>query len=258
VAVLNADADEFGLLREVCEGRGHRLISYGAKGRDLRLIARAPGARGQKLTLEIAGAEHRFEVPLVGAFQVWNVLCALGLVSACGGDLCAALEALATLEGVPGRMQLVARHPSGAPVYVDYAHTPDALEQALRALRPHVEGRLRVVFGCGGDRDKGKRPEMGRVAAKLADAIVITDDNPRSEDPAAIRRAVLAACPEATEVGDRAAAIRAALEGLASDDAVLVAGKGHERDQIVGDEVRPFDDAEETRAAVAELGGEPS
>jgi UDP-N-acetylmuramoyl-L-alanyl-D-glutamate--2,6-diaminopimelate ligase len=257
-AVLNADADDFQLLREVCEGRGHRIFSYGAKGTDLRLVGREPRENGQALVLEIAGGEHRFEVPLVGAFQAWNLLCALGLISVCGGDLCTALEALDKLEGVPGRMQLVVRHPNGAPVYVDYAHTPDALEQALRALRPHVRGRLHVVFGCGGDRDRGKRPEMGRIAAELADTVVVTDDNPRGEDPAAIRDAVLDASPGAREVGDRADAIRVALQGLAADDALLVAGKGHEQGQIVGKDVRPFDDGDQARAAVAELGGEKS
>jgi len=191
----------------------------------------------------------------VGGFQAWNVLCALGLVLALGGDAAAVFAALPDLAGVPGRMELVAHHPSGAPVFVDYAHKPDALAQALKALKSEVAGQLRVVFGCGGERDPGKRPLMGRVAAELADLVIVTDDNPRGEDPAAIRRAVLAACPGALEVGARGAAIRAGLDGLGADDALVVAGKGHERGQVVGGETLAFEDAAEVRAAIAEIGG---
>jgi UDP-N-acetylmuramoyl-L-alanyl-D-glutamate--2,6-diaminopimelate ligase len=183
------------------------------------------------------------------------VLAALGLVVACGADPAAAIATLEGLRGVRGRLERIAGHPKGAQVFVDYAHTPDALGQALEALRPHARGRLVALFGCGGDRDPGKRPEMGRIAAKRADGVVVTDDNPRSEDPAAIRRAILAACPEALEIGDRREAIRAAIASLEAGDVLLVAGKGHESGQIVGERVLPFDDAAEVRAALAARGG---
>ena len=158
-------------------------------------------------------------------------------------------------SGAPGRLQLVATHKSGAPVYVDYAHTPDALETVLRALRPHTEKHLSVVFGCGGDRDRGKRPQMGKIACALADRVIVTDDNPRSEDPGTIRAAILAACPTAREIGDRAEAIYAAASELESGDVLVLAGKGHETGQIIGAEVRPFDDAEVARAVIAAIGG---
>jgi UDP-N-acetylmuramoyl-L-alanyl-D-glutamate--2,6-diaminopimelate ligase len=195
----------------------------------------------------------RHRLACAGAFQAYNVLCALGLCFATGEDLDALVDTLPALVGAPGRMERVATHPSGAPVFVDYAHTPDALARALESLRAHTPGRLVVVFGCGGDRDRGKRPVMGRVAAELADVVVVTDDNPRSEEPAAIRAAILAACPEAVEVGDRADAIAFALRGLQGGDALLIAGKGHEQGQIVGDRVIPFDDAAAVRCAVSVL-----
>jgi UDP-N-acetylmuramoyl-L-alanyl-D-glutamate--2,6-diaminopimelate ligase len=174
---------------------------------------------------------------------------------ACGAEPAAAIKALEGLRGVRGRLERIPGHPKGAEVFVDYAHTPDALAQALVALRPHARGRLVALFGCGGDRDPGKRPEMGRMAAEQADRVVVTDDNPRSEDPVEIRRAILAACPDALEIGDRREAIRTALASLEAGDVLLVAGKGHESGQIVGARVLPFDDAAEVRAALAELGG---
>ena len=160
------------------------------------------------------------------------------------------MAACERLEGVPGRLQNVAHIPNGAPIFIDYAHTPDALETVLHALRPHAENRLAIVFGCGGDRDPGKRPQMGAIAARLADWIIVTDDNPRSEDPAGIRSQILAACPNGIEIADRAEAIKAAIAGLEAGDVLVVAGKGHETGQIVGDRVLPFDDAEEVRRAV--------
>jgi UDP-N-acetylmuramoyl-L-alanyl-D-glutamate--2,6-diaminopimelate ligase len=184
-----------------------------------------------------------------------NALCALGLVIAAGSEGEAAIGQLTRLKGVPGRLDLVAYHGSGAPVYVDYSHKPDALENALLALRPAAAGRLVLVFGCGGDRDRGKRPEMGRIGARLADRVVVTDDNPRSEEPARIRAQILAGCPEAIEIGDRAEAIRAGLDGLEAEDLLIIAGKGHESGQYVGDEVLPFDDTAEARAAAQECGG---
>ncbi|HYM30555.1 MAG TPA: UDP-N-acetylmuramoyl-L-alanyl-D-glutamate--2,6-diaminopimelate ligase [Candidatus Cybelea sp.] len=254
-AVVNADADVFPAVAAVCRGRGHRLISYGRDGSELRIIDIASTARGQRIDAEAFGKRVAIDLPLAGAFQAGNALCALGLVVAAGGDMEAALAALEHLEGVPGRLQLVARHPNGAPIFVDYAHTPDALATVLGALRPHAESRLCVVFGCGGDRDRGKRPEMGRIAAHMADRVIVTDDNPRSEDPAAIRQAIMEACPDAENIGDRAAAIYSGVTGLGDGDLLVIAGKGHERGQIVGSETRPFDDAEVARAAVASIGG---
>src|SRR5690606_35996847 len=174
---------------------------------------------------------------------------------ASGADPDAAAATLSGLHGVRGRLEWIPGHPRGAQVFVDYAHTPDALDQALQALRPHAAGRLIALFGCGGDRDPGKRAEMGRIAAARADRVVVTDDNPRSEEPAAIRRAILTGCPDALEIGDRRVAIHAAVAALEAGDVLLVAGKGHESGQIVGDRVLPFDDAAEVRAAIAALGG---
>jgi UDP-N-acetylmuramoyl-L-alanyl-D-glutamate--2,6-diaminopimelate ligase len=163
-----------------------------------------------------------------------------------------AVAALETLDAAPGRMQRIAGHPAGAMIFVDYAHTPDALAHVLNAARPHAKGRLVVVFGCGGDRDTGKRPEMGRLACDLADRVIVTDDNPRGEEPAAIRRAILAACSKAEEIGERARAIATAVASLRKGDVLVVAGKGHETGQIIGDEVLPFDDVEAVRAAIGE------
>ena len=249
VAVINADDPSADTVAAACRARRHRIVTYGRRGHDVRLERAAATADGQRLELTVLGHACAPTLPLVGAFQVENALCALALALACGEDRQAALAALERLEGVPGRVQLVAR-PAGASVYVDYAHTPDALAAVLSALRPHAAGRLLVVFGCGGDRDPGKRAEMGAVAARLADAVMVTDDNPRGEDPAHIRRQILAACPGAREIGDRALAIAAAIDELAAGDLMVVAGKGHEQGQIVGAEVRPFDDAEAVRAAL--------
>ena len=254
-AVLNVDIDEYDEIVSVCTRRKHEIITYGAADSDLRLHRRVSLASGQRLELEVFGIRSEIELPLVGDFQAMNALCALGLTIACGADRDRALAILPELKGVPGRLEHVASHPSGAAAYVDYAHTPDALERALQALRPHTKGRLIVVFGCGGDRDRGKRPQMGAIAARLADEPFVTDDNPRGEDPAAIRAEVMPACPGGVEIGDRAEAIRAGVGRLAAGDVLLVAGKGHEQGQIVGDEVRPFDDATEVRRAVAELAG---
>ncbi|MGE0744353.1 MAG: UDP-N-acetylmuramoyl-L-alanyl-D-glutamate--2,6-diaminopimelate ligase [Rhodospirillales bacterium] len=254
-AVLNADSPDFAAFAAACRARGCPVIAYGRNGADLRLEGAVPTATGQVLTVSAFGRRREIDIPLAGAFQAMNVLCSVGLVAACGDDAEKALDRLAMLTPVPGRLQLAARHPNGAPVYVDYAHTPDALETVLQALRPHAAGALSVVFGCGGDRDPGKRPMMGAIAAALADRIVVTDDNPRSEDAAAIRRQVLDGCPGAQEIGDRAAAICAAVAALAPGDVLVIAGKGHETGQIVGAEVRPFNDAVEADAAVRALAG---
>lgn len=254
-AVLNADAPELAGLAALAERRGHRLIDYGVAARSLRLVRREAAPQGQRVEIEVMGRRHGFASRLVGDFQAHNLLAALGLALGAGAEPDALLPGLAGLTAPPGRMQLTAHHPSGASAFVDYAHKPEALAKALAALRPHAAGRLVVVFGCGGDRDAGKRPLMGGIAARLADAVVVTDDNPRTEDPAAIRRAILAAAPGAVEVGDRAEAIARAFAGLRAGDVLLVAGKGHETYQVVGDRALPFDDAESLRAAARAAGG---
>ena len=233
-------------------------MSYGVKGEDLRVDAIRPERDGQHLTATIFGTRYEIDLALPGAFQAGNALCALGLVVGCGDDPSEAVATLPGLDCVPGRLELVARRGNGAPIFVDYAHTPDALESVLRALRPHAAERLIVVFGCGGDRDRGKRPLMGEIAARLADVPIVTDDNPRSEDPAAIRKEILATCAGALEFGDRAEAVHEAAAMLAAGDVLVVAGKGHETGQIIGDTVRPFDDASCARDAVAAIEGAAS
>jgi UDP-N-acetylmuramoyl-L-alanyl-D-glutamate--2,6-diaminopimelate ligase len=254
-AVLNADQPEYASLAAVCRGRGIGVLDYGRQAERLRLGGQVPDAEGQEIEFVLEGRPYRARLDLVGGFQAANVLAALGLAVACGADPKAAVDTLPGLRRVRGRLQRIPGHPAGAQVFVDYAHTPDALDQALGALRPHAAGRLIALFGCGGDRDRGKRVEMGRVAATRADRVFVTDDNPRSEEAAAIRGAILAGCPDAVEIGDRREAIRTAVAGLAAGDVLLVAGKGHESGQIVGDRVLPFDDATEVRAALAALGG---
>jgi UDP-N-acetylmuramoyl-L-alanyl-D-glutamate--2,6-diaminopimelate ligase len=226
--------------------RGLALMTVGAAGQAIRLAARRPGQLGQVLEIVHDGATHTVDLPLIGAYQAANALVAAGLVLATGGDPGQTFAALARLQPVRGRLERAAITRAGAPVYVDYAHTPDALAAAIAALRPHVTGRLIVVFGAGGDRDRGKRPEMGRVAGTQADLAIVTDDNPRGEDPAAIRRAVRAGAPDLREIGDRREAIAAAVAEAGRGDIVLIAGKGHEQGQIIGSgetmRVLPFDD----------------
>jgi UDP-N-acetylmuramoyl-L-alanyl-D-glutamate--2,6-diaminopimelate ligase len=252
-AVINMD-DPVGLdLAEVARRRGLRLFRYGRRGVELKLVDVVAGDGRLRMEVELFGRSHRVALNLIGEFQAANALAAFGLVVATGADAQSAAEALRHLSGVPGRLQRAAVHPSGAPVFVDYAHTPDALAKVLEAARPHAARRLVVVFGCGGDRDPGKRPQMGAVVAARADLAIVTDDNPRSEDPAAIRRAALATCPGAQEIGDRAEAIRFAVAGLEAGDVLVIAGKGHEQGQIVGDRVLPFDDVTVARTAVEAL-----
>jgi UDP-N-acetylmuramoyl-L-alanyl-D-glutamate--2,6-diaminopimelate ligase len=234
--------------------RGLRLLTVGEQGDTIRLLARTPTQLGQTLELEHAAARRTVELPLIGAYQAANALVAAGLVLATGGQAQQTFDNLARLQPVRGRLERAAINRAGAPVYVDYAHTADALEAAIVALRPHAKGRLIVVFGAGGDRDRGKRAEMGRVAQGLADIAIVTDDNPRGENPAEIRRMVLAGAPGAREIGDRREAIEAAVAEAGREDIVLIAGKGHEQGQIVGsgDEVRvlPFDDVAVARESV--------
>lgn len=256
-AVLNADIPEYAALRATAEAARLRVISYGAAGETLAVLGNEPTAHGQRLSLRVAGEALTVELPLAGTFQAENALCALGLVIGCGAEPLRAARLLERLTGVPGRLQLAATRGNGAAVYVDYAHTPDALETVLEALRPHASGKLVCVFGAGGDRDRGKRPVMGEVAARLADVAIVTDDNPRTEDAAAIRAEVMAGCPGALEIGDRRSAIRAAVACLdGPGDVLLMAGKGHERGQTVGTVVHPFDDVAEAQAAVAQADGD--
>ncbi|WP_366553955.1 UDP-N-acetylmuramoyl-L-alanyl-D-glutamate--2,6-diaminopimelate ligase [Aquibaculum sediminis] len=254
-AVLNADAPEFETLAKLCRARGQRVLGYGRGGRELKLLDLVPADAHLQLALEIFGRSHHLALPVAGTFQGLNALAALGLVLAEGVEPEAALAALAQVQGVPGRVEAVGVTPAGGRVFVDYAHTPGALQTVLEALRPHARGRLLVAFGAGGDRDPGKRPLMGEVAARLADAVIVTDDNPRSEDRAAIRAAILAAAPGAEEIGDRRTAIRQGVAALGDGDLFVVAGKGHEQGQTIQDRVLPFDDREEVRRAIAELQG---
>ena len=253
-AVINADSPRAAALLDICRARSHRIYTFGRSGNEIALLDDAPRSGGQALSLRVEGYRYEVLLPLVGDFQTANALCALGLVLASGAQPAASVAALRVLEVVPGRLEWAAEHPSGAPIYVDYAHTPDALANVLGALRPHTRGRLSVVFGAGGDRDSTKRPAMGEVVARLADRAIVTDDNPRSEDPAAIRRAILAKCPKAREIGDRREAIQAAVAELNDGDVLLIAGKGHESGQIVAGRVFPFDDRAAVRAAVLGVG----
>ena len=231
--------------------RGHEVLTVGRKGETIRLVEQNPTSLGQTLRLEYAGKPYKLALPLIGAYQASNVLTAAGLVLATGGKWDATFSAMQRVAPVRGRLERAVISRSGVPIYIDYAHTPDALEAAIAALRPHVEGRLITVFGAGGDRDQGKRPEMGEVATRLSDVVIVTDDNPRSEDPASIRSAIMAGAPGATEVPGRREAIAEAIRIAREGDIVLVAGKGHETGQIIGDKVLPFDDALVARECAA-------
>ena len=256
-AVVNT-ADQSGLqmITDHIEGRGHRLMLTGPPpAADLRIIAQRFDATGQDVRVGWLGEDRQQRLNLIGGFQAENVLLAAGLCIGSGSPAEEVFRALSTLSTVPGRMQHVATRENGATVFVDYSHKPGALASALQSLRPHVMGRIVCVFGAGGDRDKLKRPLMGEAAARHADLVYVTDDNPRSEDPATIRAEVMAGCPNATEVADRAEAILRGVDALGPGDALLIAGKGHETGQIVGDTVYPFDDAEQASVAVAALEG---
>ncbi|MBK1662612.1 UDP-N-acetylmuramoyl-L-alanyl-D-glutamate--2,6-diaminopimelate ligase [Paracraurococcus ruber] len=252
VANTEMEAETLAALRGIAARRGLRLLLVGEAGADIRLLAQRPLPDGQALELEAFGARHVLHLPLPGRFQADNALLACALAVATGLPAGRAIALLPRLAGVRGRMELAARLSNGAAVYVDYAHTPDALERLLAALRPHVApgARLHVVFGAGGDRDPGKRPLMGAACAARADLCWVTDDNPRSEDPAAIRAAVLAGCPGGRDAGDRRAAIAAALDALRPGDVLAVAGKGHESGQTIGGVTTPFDDAAVVRQLV--------
>jgi UDP-N-acetylmuramoyl-L-alanyl-D-glutamate--2,6-diaminopimelate ligase len=248
-AVIDADSDVAPRVIEAARARGLSLCVVGRRGGALRLIDAERDGFSSRIVVEHCGRARSLKLPLPGDFQVSNALVAAGLCLATGTDSEAVFAALERLEGAPGRLERVGEK-DGAPVFVDYAHKPDALDKALAALRPFVAGRLAVVFGCGGDRDAGKRPMMGAIAIRRADLVYVTDDNPRSEDPAAIRAAILAAAAGAREFADRGEAIRAAIEALAPGDALVIAGKGHETGQILSDRTLPFSDAETARSAL--------
>jgi len=253
-AVISADHDCSEQVIDAARSRGLRLVTVGGKGdgkgEGIRLVDAEIDGFAQKLALEHRGVPYAIRLPLVGAFQIENALVAAGLAIATGSEAEEVFANLEYLEGARGRLERVGER-NGAPIFVDYAHKPDALAKALQALRPYAKRRLVVVFGAGGDRDVGKRPLMGAIAAEHADSVIVTDDNPRSENPDRIRAEILSAAKGAKDIGDRAAAIRAAIDGLGPGDALLVAGKGHETGQIVGDHVLPFSDHDAVAAALA-------
>ena len=250
-AAIDADSHHAPRVAAIANAARLRVLTVGVQGAAIRVASRVREGFSTRLSLVADGKTVDVLLPLTGDFQVSNALVAAGLAIGCGERVEATLATLARLEGAPGRLERIGER-AGAPVLVDYAHKPDALEKALEALRPFVTGRLIVVFGCGGDRDPGKRAMMGAIAVKGADVVIVTDDNPRSEDPSAIRAAVLRAAPGALEIGSRAQAIRVGVAMLKPGDALLIAGKGHESGQIVGSTILPFNDADEARAALRE------
>jgi UDP-N-acetylmuramoyl-L-alanyl-D-glutamate--2,6-diaminopimelate ligase len=233
------------------KARSLRLITVGKNGTGIQLLSQTPTQLGQDLVVKAQGEEFKVKLPLIGAYQAANALLSAGIVLASGEELASTLSNLSRLQPVKGRLERAVITRSGAPVYVDYAHTPDALVAAIAAVRPHTEGRLITVFGAGGDRDKGKRPEMGAVATRDSDFVIVTDDNPRSEEPASIRAEILAKAPGAIEIGDRREAIAEAIRIAEAKDIILFAGKGHEQGQVVGERVLPFDDVEVARECAA-------
>lgn len=257
IAVVNRDMPYFSDVEAACNKRGIRIIDYGHAAHDIQLVRRQALTDGQFIELMIFGERHELELPLVGEFQAENALCALGLAISENPDNpmlhMQTVQALERLQSVRGRLELATRLDNGAAIYVDYAHSPDGLEVMLKALRPHAEKKLHVVFGCGGDRDRGKRPVMGEIAARLADCVIVTDDNPRTEDASAIRREVMTGAKGAIEIAGRRDAIRMAISKLGAGDVLVIAGKGHEQGQIVGKDILPFDDAAEARIAATEV-----
>jgi UDP-N-acetylmuramoyl-L-alanyl-D-glutamate--2,6-diaminopimelate ligase len=248
-AVIDVDDCYAGQVVETAKKRGLKVMTVGEKGDGIKLVGGAIDGFAQVVTLAHGGKTYKVKLPLVGGFQVQNAAVAAGLAIATGSEPARVFASLEKLTGAKGRLELAGTH-NGAPIFIDYAHKPDALAKALQALRPYASGKLIAVFGAGGDRDTGKRPIMGRIAAENADRVIVTDDNPRSENPAAIRAAILAESPGATEIGDRAQAIRTSIAALKSGDVLLIAGKGHETGQIVGGKLLPFSDHEAVAAAL--------
>jgi len=248
-AVIDVDDCYAGQVIEAAKKRGLKIMTAGVHGDDIKLVGGVIDGFAQVVDIAFGGKTYKVKLPLVGAFQVQNAAVAAGLAIAAGAEPARVFAALEHLSGAKGRLEFVGAK-SGAPIFIDYAHKPDALAKALEALRPYAKGKLTVVFGAGGDRDAGKRPIMGRIASQNADRVIVTDDNPRSEQPAAIRAAILAAAPGAAEIGDRAAAIRAGIAALQKGDVLLIAGKGHETGQIVGDKILDFSDHDAVAAAL--------
>lgn len=251
-AVLNADDEYYPRLKEICESAKHEIIAFGWQSENIKINDIKPLPHGQELSINVDGAMHNVVLPLVGEFQVMNALCALGLVLALENAPEKYIPQLEKLRGVPGRLQLVEGHPTAA-VYIDYAHKPAALETVLKTLRPHTQNKLVCVFGCGGNRDHGKRSMMGKIANELADKVIITDDNPRYEDADTIRKQILESAPDAIEIADRSDAIYQAVKDLEEGDVLVIAGKGHEQGQIIGEEILPFDDLEQAKEAIEKV-----
>ena len=252
--VINVD-DVYGQeIADLCKARGQSVLTIGWQGKDISIKAIKARPASQSVRLDVLGHKLEFELPLVGAFQVFNVVCALGLALVTGVRREKAIAALSSLKGVAGRMEQAGHSHKGAPIFIDFAHTEDGLEKVLTSLRPHTEGELVIVFGCGGDRDPDKRAKMGAVAARLADQVIVTDDNPRSEDPPLIRRAIMRGCPKARNIGGRAKAIAAAIDILGEKDCLVIAGKGHETGQIIAGVTYPFSDSEEVQKYLKEQG----
>ncbi len=250
--IINVD-DEYGQeLAELCGQLGQKVTKVGLSGTDIQIVSLAPRASSQIMEVAMGYDVFEIELPLAGLFQAYNAVTALGLALATGVERDTAISALKSLKGVAGRMELAGKTAQGAPIFVDFAHSEGGLKTLLESVRPHISGKIVLVFGCGGDRDTDKRAKMGRVAAELADEVIVTDDNPRSEKPAAIRAAVLQGCPDAVEQGDRAKAIREGIARLGENDCLIIAGKGHEQGQIIGKKTIPFLDVDEVKKALKE------
>ena len=249
-AVINADCAEYDALFNTCQDRGIKVLSYGLNRGEIRTISHNVQPHGFSITLDILGQRFEADLPLLGEFQISNLLAAIGLVTACGSKPEMVIPHISRLKGIQGRMQRAGSLKNGATAYIDFAHTPDGLETVLKSARPHTTGKLHVVFGCGGDRDGGKRSLMAQVAEQYADTVIITDDNPRTEDAATIRKQAMQGAQSAKEIAGRDKAIDHALQGLDNDDIVIIAGKGHEQGQIVGTEILPFDDLSVTQTLI--------
>lgn len=243
-AVLNADIQVFEDLQKVCLEAGHKVITYGHKGKDIQVLQEEPLNNGQNIKINYFGKNYDLFVPLAGDFQVMNILCALGIASALTGKKEELLSLVPQIKGAKGRLQYIGTTTKGGAVYVDYAHTPDAIENILTSMRSHTQNKLHILFGCGGDRDKTKRPIMGKIAQDLADFVYVADDNPRTENPETIRQEIMQGCPNALNLGDREKAIAYAMNQLKKGDVLLVAGKGHETGQYINGKILPFNDEE--------------
>lgn len=252
-AVVNSAAVEFDAISNIGMERGYKILAYGINHGEIRCVSHKHNANGYDLVLDVMGERFDVDFPLPGQFQIENALCAVGLLMATGCSAKQVVPFLSMLKGVRGRLEHVGKF-NGADIYVDFAHTPDALKSVLTTIRPHVKNNLHVAFGCGGDRDAKKRPLMGQACLDHADVSILTDDNPRGEDPASIRADVIAECPDVVVIPGRQAAIQLSVKSLKEGDILIIAGKGHEQGQIIGNEILPFDDAEEVRKAIS-IGG---